>query len=200
MTVRIDTLRNRVAATSDLLALAHAEAEDLHALAYDRARAAEQGRGGKGRTDYALDTHGDPRARKAYQHLGDEMLSACGKIADAIDVAQELLGTGEQTTRGKRKVTGLELAMRMLAQGRRSTLGDFQAFRRLPQPDAGAAMKALGKEHERLASELDAAHRVLDRRRIPRRGQNDRQFTLSERLAALERRLPQDPDAKVPAA
>src|SRR5690606_5126509 len=66
---RIDTVRNRISATRQLLAAIHAELEDVHALPYDRrvAAAAAPVRGSQ--CDWALYTHVSPNAQAAYRAL-----------------------------------------------------------------------------------------------------------------------------------
>lgn len=64
---RIDSTRNLIDDLILLLAEFRAEVHDIHDLAYNRKRAAEEARVAGGSRDFALDTHGDMRARDLYR-------------------------------------------------------------------------------------------------------------------------------------
>jgi hypothetical protein len=135
---RIDSLRSQLAATIDLLQTVGEELEDLHALAYDRPRLAQERTNG-GMRDYALDTHGDPRARDAYRALGGASTKACESLAIAAHETIRLLREGTPTgIRTRRHATAAEIATAIAAQGRRIARGEYTPIRRLPQPKPGA--------------------------------------------------------------
>lgn len=98
----VRTMRRRLAATRELLTLVGDHLELLHDLAHDRTRAAERLRVLGGDRDYALDNHGDPKARALYQQL-------CWEVLDMIDdgsiAANEIIvwaKTGQPASRRRR--------------------------------------------------------------------------------------------------
>lgn len=166
MTVRIDTARNQIAATVALLTQLGVELEDLHALAYDRPAAAERIKVSGGERDYALDTHGDPKARLVYRALGDAITNACGDIAAAAHgVSQVLRSADEDRPRTRRTISALEVAELIEARARRIARGEYSAVRHLPQPDADRALRASERARTKAEAEADALRRQLDRSR-----------------------------------
>lgn len=155
MTIRVDTLRNTIAATIELLVAVGQEADDLHVLAYDRKTAAEEAHVAGGSRDYALDTHGDPRAREAFRDLGDQAVKACQILGASAGRANRLLRASDDAKRpaGKRTTSAVVLADSIAAQARRIADGSFVPIRRLPQPEQGKAWATLVKSKEHLDSE-----------------------------------------------
>lgn len=160
--MRIDSLRNQLKSTIDLLETVAVELDDLHVLAYDRATAAEEAHVAGGSRDYALDTHGDRRARDALRHLAERTVDACGLISYAANEAGRLL-QGEDTGRrtGPRTATAIEIAEQIAAQGRRIARGEYVSHRRLPQPASTlawsklvAAKETAERENTRLARQV----------------------------------------------
>lgn len=149
--VRVDTLRNRIAGTIDLLGKAREEADDLHLLAYDRRTAADEAKVAGGSRDYALDTHGDLKAREAYKHLADAILSACGTLEDATTYVNKVLRAASDTDPvklGPRSTTAVELGEKIAAQARRIADDSYVPVRRMPQPSTSTAWTKLVKSKE----------------------------------------------------
>lgn len=137
MTVRIDTLRNRISKAMDLLQTVHDELEDLHVLAYDRPAAKERAHVHGGQADYALDTHGDPKARDAYRWLSELVVLVADTLIDAGQEAVGVLREGEPRQSSRRDksadVTRAEFAEALKAQERRLQRGEYSPVRRFPQ-------------------------------------------------------------------
>ena len=163
MTVRIDTLRNRVAGMTDLLAQVLAELEDIHVLAYERTRAADAQRVNGGQPDYALDTHGNPAARDAYRQLSDTIVRHCDELTIACHDALKQLRVGDSPIPGKRRtITAAELADALASRARRVARGEYEPIRRQPQPDVPAAITAAKADIRRLELALETATRERD--------------------------------------
>jgi hypothetical protein len=164
MTVRIDTLRNRLAGTLKLLDMMGEELEDLHVLAYERATANTDNQRVRGGTrDYALDNHGDPLARDAYRRLGDVTVDACARLDSAINDALKLLRQGDTPARTPNRLRLVELGEAIAAQARRAKRGDYTAVRRGPQPEAQRAVSEAIADRDRLSRELSKANKEIDR-------------------------------------
>lgn len=161
--IRIDTLRNEIAGARELLDMIHQELEDLHVLAYERATTLSEAKVSGGSHDYALDTHGDPRARDAYKHLGKAVDGACILLAEASNNALNLLRQGDTPGRGQRHLRLAELGEAVAAQAKRSRRGDYTAIRRGPQPELAKATEQLQKERDDAIRERDAARRQRDK-------------------------------------
>lgn len=163
-TIRLDTLRNQLTATTELLGMIRQELEDLHVLAYERHSAADEAKVAGGTHDYALDTHGDPRARAAYRQLGDTTADACATLATVTHDALNLLRTGNTpSTRGRRTIQLEELGNAIAAQARRASRGEYTPIRRGPQPDRDQAMAQLRKQLDTLQRKLDKVTKQRDR-------------------------------------
>lgn len=151
---RIDTLRNRITATRELLATIHDELEDLHVLAYDRRAAAAEAPVRGGQRDWALDTHGDPHARAAYRMLAEATINACAQLAEASHNAIRVLRDHQpgDTPRTRRLITTDELVVALAAQARRQTSRtSYQPTRAIPQPEHAEVLRAA----ERIIRERD---------------------------------------------
>lgn len=151
---RIDTLRNRITATRELLTTIHDELEDLHVLAYDRQAAAAEAPVRGGQRDWALDTHGNPHARTAYRALAEATINACAQLAEASHNAIRILRDHQpgDTPRTRRLITTDELVTALAAQARRQTnRTSYQATRAIPQPEHAEVLRAA----ERVIKERD---------------------------------------------
>jgi hypothetical protein len=135
---RIDTLRNQAAATVELLGTAGKVLETLHELAYDRQHATGELKVKGGQRDYALDRHGDPKARAAYRELGHAMDHACTRLTIAAhDVVRVVNDADTDATPARRHpitVSLVEMVELIDAQHRRFQRGEFNPGRTLPQP------------------------------------------------------------------
>lgn len=156
-------MRNRLAATRELLSLAERELEDLHILAYERARAASDAKVSGGTRDYALDTHGDVKAREAYTRLGDVIVGGpgvvgvCDLLAGAAHDMIRILRVGESNSRSPSiRVSALELAEALEAQAARIAQGMYTPVRKEHQPGQkkiNRAVTELREERDRLATQ-----------------------------------------------
>lgn len=135
MTIRIDTARNRITGTTDRLNIIRNELADLHLLATDRAAAAERLHVHGGDQDYALDSHGDPRARAAYEHLAAVTLPICDLLDEAIRDALKVLRDGDSPRpRTRRTIDAAEHLEALTAQQRRRARGEYTPVPGYPQP------------------------------------------------------------------
>jgi hypothetical protein len=158
-TPRVDSTRNRLAATATLLADVQPHLEDLHALAYDRAVARREAVNG-GSRDYALDTHGDPRARQAYKHLALATVDACEILAEAAHDAIRLLKAGDHDhTKSKDQISEEDLALALAAKATRIARGEVESIPRNAQPKADMTARVL----QRVIAERDQLQRQVDR-------------------------------------
>ncbi len=131
--LRIDKLRNQFTATHGRLQLAEAEIEDLYVLAYDRPAAKEQRVNG-GERDYALDTHGDPRARQLLRDGASILDATMADISAWCDAVRAFMADGEIAARRKPfTVTANETADAIAAQSRRRRRGEYTPRRTYPQ-------------------------------------------------------------------
>lgn len=97
--VRIDTFRNRISGTLGLLQLVQEHLEDLHALAYDRHRAGQAQRVAGGERDYALDTHGDPKARELWHGTSLRVLDASEDLTVVLHEVLSFFAGGQTSAR-----------------------------------------------------------------------------------------------------
>lgn len=157
-TPRVDTVRNQLFGARELLAMVGAEVEDLHVLAYDRPTASREKVHG-GQRDYALDTHGDPRARAALRELSLAAVHACEVVAQVAHDQLKILRSGERTNGTRRMVSSEELLQAIEAQGRRAARGEYTPVRREAQPDSDLVAGTV----DRLTRERDQARTQADR-------------------------------------
>jgi hypothetical protein len=152
---RIDTIRNSARGTIGLINLALEHLDDLRALAYDRPRAAAQQRRSSN-TDYALDTHGDPRARAAYEQLGAALLRIHQDAAAAVHTALQQFDPG--LIRGRRDQTADATTPEVIASianhQKRHANGEAGSTPTIAQPLPKGAARAL--DAVRLRQELDS--------------------------------------------
>lgn len=172
-TPRIDTLRNRLAATRSLLAMVEDELGDLNVLAYDRARVARERVDG-GERDWALDTHGDPRARDAYREIGLAAVHALEVLADSHHAALKLLRSGTLNGRSPRyMVNSEELAQVLEAQARRVARDEYTPTARETQPNQAHAEEAVARlirERDRYKALAERFEKRLTRYEPPPNG------------------------------
>lgn len=167
-TPRVDSTRNRIDATGKLLADIQPHLLDLHALAYDRATARREAVNG-GSRDYALDTHGDPRARTAYKHLALATIDACELLAEAAhDVARLLKDGDHDHTKSREYINEEELALALAAKATRIARGEAESIPTNAQPKADMTARVLA----RVIAERDALQRKVEHleRQLPQTG------------------------------
>lgn len=161
---RIDTLRNQLAASQTMLAKAGSILDTLHQLAYDRATANDvRVRGGQ--PDYALDTHGDPNARRAYTDLAHLIDHLCQQVATRVHPALAIVTDAEDTS-GRRHpyaITAREHAEALDAQARRIARGEFDPGRTETQPQIPKSRKTLAGKITALDADLKRERRRADR-------------------------------------
>lgn len=164
---RIDTMRNHIMATIELLEMALADLETLHSLAYDRSHAHEQIRIRGGLPDYSLDRHGDPVARAAYKELLVHLQrgrDSIGAGAQAAIRAVELHGPKNlDNTQFQSRISAEELLRAIEAQDRRIQRGDYTPSRQYRQPTIAGLEKSLRRQITALRKENAALHRKLSR-------------------------------------
>jgi hypothetical protein len=154
---RVDKVRGQIDATRELLARALDIAHVLHTLAYNR-QTADEVRVRGGWPDYALDTHGDPRARHAYRTLADTLLDVASRLSVAGHDAVRIVNEGEPAGTNRQHPATIqlaELAEALDARARRIAAGDVDTPRRAgPQPKADAAITHLVKENRTLRAQV----------------------------------------------
>lgn len=162
---RIDTLRRQLTETAELLTTTARILETLHELAYDRASADEQIRVAGGQPDYALDRHGDPRARAAYAALGHMIDHLARYTAEHAGPALALVNVADNGT-GRRHpatVTALEHARLLEAQAARIARGEFDPGRALPQAAVPGSRKTITGKIRKLEADLATERKRADR-------------------------------------
>lgn len=170
-TPRIDTTSRRLEATGRLLAIATTELETLHTLAYNRDAARRDAVVAGGSRDYALDTHGNPKARQHYRRLALAALDVCDILAEAAhDVTSFLASDGyrDERRRGGEKLNAVDMALALEAQARRAARGEFAPLRVVPQPmseEAGkVTLESLAADNRRLRDENARLLSVVQRK------------------------------------
>jgi hypothetical protein len=157
MTVRIDTLRNQLGATATLLTTTSPLLTELHALAYERHRGPQGETVRGGARDYALDNHGNPDARAAYQALGETIDHTCTTLALALhDASKPLREGGNRGNQSRRLISVGDLGIALAAQARRIGRGEGLAPH-LPQPERDQAMKIMEQRAVKAERERDRA-------------------------------------------
>lgn len=168
-TPRIDSLRNQIAGTVELLEMVHEELEDLYVLAYDRPSAVDEAKVAGGSANYYLDTHGDQRARQAYQQLARTLDGVCITLDGASYNALNLLREGPTPIRqGSRTTQLVELGEAIAARARRQQRGEYVPVRRGPQPEEAKALSEVIRQRDQLRRDLEDVTRDRDRLRRER--------------------------------
>jgi len=164
-TPRIDTLRNQLHASQTMLGKVGATLDTLHHLAYDRATASEELRVKGGQPDYALDNHGDPKARKAYADLAYLVDHLCQQVATKVHPALAIITEAEDTTNRRHPyaITAREHAEALDAQARRIQRGEFNPGRTETQPQVAKARKTLAGKITALEADVKRERRRADR-------------------------------------
>jgi len=168
---RIDTLRNHLSSTKDLIDTATAVLETLHELAYNRQTAGERERVSESAPEgYYLDTHGDLRARAAYAALARHLDAACSQISGAArDAVQRVSGVDEsgEDRRAPVSIEVVEHLHALDAQSRRQARGEFDAGRTVAQPTRAGTDRTAARKIRSL--EADIARRDRKDQRTIRR-------------------------------
>lgn len=127
MTTRIDTVRSEINHAGRLLHELGDQLDDLHVLAYNRHRAQAERVNGGGR-DYALDTHGDPKARALIGQVAKDVRRATNTLRSSLGGVRGFLTTGATTTRrdGSADCTTDEVIEALEAQNRRRERGEYE--------------------------------------------------------------------------
>lgn len=133
---RIDTVRSDIRQAIELLHFLGDQLDDLHVLAYNRHRASERVKVRGGSVDYALDTHGDKRARDLYAQVAKDVLSAVDKLTGSIKGVRGYLTSGAGTIRrdATADCTHDEVIAALDAQRRRRQRGEYQPAPLVDQP------------------------------------------------------------------
>lgn len=134
---RIDAVRTEIRHTVELLHLLGDQLDDLHILAYNRHRASERIKVRGGDHDYALDNHGDKRARDLYIKVAEELRSAMNDLTGSIKEVRGYLTAGGAAGRrdGSADCTTDEVIAALDALGRRRRRGEYEPAPLVAQPD-----------------------------------------------------------------
>lgn len=167
---RIDTFRNTLDAVirrieDDLWP----EVADLHDLAYNRTRAANEQEAKRrgGPVDYALDNHGDTKARNLYIAVANRMIDLARGAEDAAKDIRRHLNKQDDRPRSRTGsvITAAEFDEAMSARRRRAERGERHPHRVVAQPerrhsiDPSVELEQLRGAVRRLAAHLDREHR-----------------------------------------
>lgn len=180
---RIDTLLNTLDAVAVLLREVRPHLVDVHDLAQNRARAVDE-RERHGRTqDYALDNHGDPKAREVYVAVAVGLVELGRETEKDLKVLRKFLNKGTRSRRlaSTTEVTAAEFDQAFTARQQRKDRGEHHPLPLVAQPerkhhrDPSMELDTLRAAVRRLAASLDENHRDCEttgpngsRRRKPR--------------------------------
>ena len=139
---RIDSVRRDINDAITSLRFLADNLEDVHALAYNRHRAAQEAKVRGGTRDYALDTHGDPEARRLYT---DTARIAEKIIDEAIGMATDVRSWLTEGKGGSRKDATAdcstdEIIAALDARRRRKARGEYEPSLIAQQPVVVASM------------------------------------------------------------
>lgn len=179
--IRIDTFKNRVDGARGLLDMVGHQLEDLHILAYDRHHAGQSQRVAGGDRDYALDTHGDPRARELWHRSALQVLDATEDLSMVLHEVLAFFSPGRLSARRDTTAdaSNAEVIEALAAATRRRKRGEYQAAALVEQPPVTepastaneldllrAAMRKVAGQVQDLArltpAERDALRRAVD--------------------------------------
>lgn len=168
MTIRIDTFRNRLAGTRGLLALTEQHLDDLYVLAYDRHRAGQAQRVAGGERDYALDTHGDPKARELWQRTALKVLDAAEDLTVVLHEVTSYFNPGRISTRRDTTADApiSELIEAMAARQRRRDRGEYQPATLIDQPTPTEPASIAGELELLRSAARKIAPQIEDRGRL----------------------------------
>lgn len=167
-TPRIDSTRNLIDDLVLLLAEFRAEVHDIHDLATNRPRAAEEAKVNGGSRDYALDTNGDQVARRLYITAVREIIHAMNPVSDAIKAVRSHLtaGVAPSTFDKSAVVPKHEVAAAVNAAQRRRLRGEYEPHLIAKQPFVGYIEPTEELDHLRNAVAKMAAGQKPDRSRL----------------------------------
>lgn len=164
---RIDTFRNVLDSVQTLLCELRPNIEDIHTLAYDRPKAEMQSRVAGGTRDYALDTHGDMRARTLYIEVAARLVGL-GRAAeqDLKQLRRFLNQDGGPPLRrdGSADVDAVEFTQAAYARERRLARQEHHPHRLVAQPerkhhlDPTVELEQLRGAVRRMTKRLDEEH------------------------------------------
>lgn len=152
---RIDTIRREINDAQTVLGYLAANLEDLHALAYEKHHAGQAERTRGGQRDYALDNHGDPKARALYETIAKAIIGlVSGQTLPARKEWSRLDGLVqlEQQTRGflthgkndPTKIAAVtqadEVVRQIVARRRRIARGEYEPKPIAVQPVVAPSM------------------------------------------------------------
>lgn len=125
---RIDTYRRETDDAISLLRWLSGQIADLHDLAYIRHSrgSGEKVRGGS--RDYALDTHGDPRARNLYEDAAKQVIHLVDELIEVEkDIRSYLTAEGSNSTGDPKAATTTDEVIRQIkARRRRMARGEYE--------------------------------------------------------------------------
>lgn len=204
---RIDTFRRTMDAVVERLAELRPDIEDIHELAYNRTKAAAYDRVSGGSPDFALDTHGDMKARDLYIDLAAQLIGFGRGVERASKKLRTHLNQQSSAIRrdGSADVTAEEFTQARYAQARRIGRGEQHAHAVVAQAerrhfiDPVAELEHLRTAFRRLAARLDEDHkdcRYHDGQREGRRRPRwlDRSILSPAQRGAVDRALLIDQD------
>jgi hypothetical protein len=133
---RIDSVRAEFRDAIHLLQQMADQLEDLHVLAYSRHRAAQEAKVRGGSRDYALDTHGDKRARDLYARTATDMHRFIGHLTSSLKEVRGYLtgGNGPSRRDPSADCTTDEVVAAMDAAARRRDRGEYSPAPLAEQP------------------------------------------------------------------
>lgn len=164
---RIDTFRNLIASLVDKLQELDPDIADLHDLAYNRHRAANEAKVKGGTRDYALDTHGDLRARDLYTKTAARLVGLGREAEKDLKDIRRYLNATDRAIRldHTADVTATEFDQAHNARTRRLARGERHPHLLVSQPerrhhiDPTVELEQLRGAVRRLAAHLDQEHR-----------------------------------------
>lgn len=178
---RIDTFRRTLDAVVQRLEEIRPEIEDIHDLAYNRARAQYEKVSGGDPTAVGidLDNHGDKRARDLYTNVAARLVGLGRALEDDLKALRRHLNQQEDRPRryNGSVVTAAEFDGALHAKGQRQDRGERSPHRVVAQPerrhsiDPNVELEQLRGAVRRLAKHLDREHVHCygdDRKRRPR--------------------------------
>ena len=153
---RIDTVRRDTNQLIHRIGAALEHLDDLHAIGWYRhtnGGALDRRRGGS--VDYALDTHGDPAYRAAYEHLARTLIATNITMSNAIGQALTHFTNGKMQTRRDTSAdaTSVEVIGALGRQAKRRATGGGTTLATVTQPMPTNARKLL--QNEKLRTDLD---------------------------------------------
>lgn len=131
---RIDTFRRTIDAVIVRLSEFRAEVGDLHDLAHDRHRAGNDAKVRGGSRDYALDTHGDPRARQLYIDVAARTIGLARAVEADLKAVGRYLDAGDRSNARTKDAEDDEVIDAVNAARRRRLRGETSHHLRVAQP------------------------------------------------------------------